>query len=260
MLIRCLALLASLLLTFVTVSASAFAAADDPLGFTMDAKGPDRVQLRLDRDTGRHDRNFSTGYFFRDLSGLSPAALLAPAPAALNFALIAPAGRIDCAGSGKRGHAEGRCNFRHNLGFAATLGRHGYAPPGFDDGLALTALRFDPEVLDALDAARFQRGKTGDLAALAIFNIHGREVRAFTAAGYRPASVDALVQMKVLGVTPEFVARFVRAGYPNLTADQLVRLKIFDVSPELVRSAAARNGPVLSSDELMERRLLGRGR
>lgn len=257
MLIRCLGLVAPLLLALATLTAPAFAAADEPLAFRLDAQGADRVQLQLDRDFSHdHDRTFSSGYLVRDLTGLSPAALLSPSPAPLRFALIAPAGMIDCAGNGERGHAAGRCGFRPNLAFAITLRRHGYAPPSSDEGLTLAALRFDPEVLEALDAAGFRRGRTGDLAALAIFHIDGREVRALTAAGYRPASLDALVRMKVLGVTPDFVAGFVRAGYRNLTADQLVRLKIFNVTPELVR-AAVRNGRQMSTDELVQRQLLG---
>ncbi|WP_419828034.1 hypothetical protein [Sphingomonas sp.] len=248
-------LLLGMLLTVVGVSRPS-SAAELPLRFYLDSREGEQVQLRLTRDEARDRRDFSSNYAPRDL-GLASAALAPPGPSPVSFALGAAAGRIDCSGTARVGHASGSCTFRPSPRFADLLQRHGYASPSLDEGLTLTALRFDPEVLDALDAACFPRGTTGELAALAVFHIDGREVRSLTAAGGRPEGLDKLVRMHVLGVTPGFIAGFTNAGYRNLPAEQLIQYKLFNITPEFVRTAESRAGRRLSTNEIVQQRIQG---
>ena len=254
---RVIALLAASACAALAVSSTCFAAEWSALPFQVaKTKDAGRVQFSIEhRQGGQRSNNWSHTLPLAELQGLSAAQLQARDATALRFALVRPAGRLDCTGSARSSSGRGQCAFAANEAFAAMMARRGIGRPDRDQGVKLVMSDFRPEVLDALAAAGYPRPTLDEAVALGIFRIDPSYVRGLAGAGYRLGSIGDLVAFKIHKVTPDYIAGFARIGHRNLPADKLVAMRIFNVTPEDVR--ALDTDGVASTSQRMRLRLAG---
>ena len=254
---RVIALIAASACAALAVSSTCFAAEGAPLPFQL-AKTRDagRVQFSiLYPQPSQRSSNWSHTLPLSDLRGLGDAQLSARKATDLRFALVRPAGRLDCTGSARSSRGQGQCAFAVDEAFAAMMARRGIGRPDRDQGLRLAMSDFRPDVLDALAAAGYPRPTLDEAVALGIFRIDPAYIRGLAGAGYRLGSIGELVAFRIHKVTPDFIAGFARIGHRNLPADKLVAMRIFNVTPDDVRALDA--GRVASTGQRMRLRLAG---
>ena len=254
---RVITLLAASACAALAVSSTCSAAEWSALPFQV-AKTRDagRVQFSIQyRQGSQRSNNWSHTLPLAALPGLSDAQLSARDATALRFALVRPAGRLDCTGSARSSEGKGQCAFVADEAFAAMMARRGIGRPDRDQGIRLAMSDFRPEVLDALAAAGYPRPTLDEAVALGIFRIDPAYVRGLAGAGIRLGSISDLVAFKIHKVTPDYIAGFARIGHRNLPADKLVAMRIFNVTPEDVR--ALDTGSVASASQRMRLRLAG---
>jgi len=256
---RPLALACSSLLAVAALSMTARAQPSDAIHFSLDAEssGPGKIQgtFRKDRDD-RHHNNWSTGFLPSELTGLEVSSFRAAGTRPIHFAIIREAGRLDCAGNGGAGRAEGNCRFTENATFTQMLVSRGIGRPDNEEAFALVAVNAHHELIDALTAARYPTPKVDDVVALSALDADGDYINAMARAGYRPATIHSLIEFKALDITPEWIAGFSRVGYANLPGDGLVQLRALHVTPEYIaafQQLGYRNLPV---NELVELKAL----
>lgn len=257
---RCLAFFGALLFSAVSVSSACFAAFSDQVRFTLDEEGGGRNQLHAqfrDDQRGRDRNDWSTSLSPADLQGLDLAAFRSGATGPLRFALAREAGRLDCAGTGGRGHGWGDCRFTADPAFTQMLAARGIGTPDPEEAFALMAVNARREVVDAIAAAGFPMPSIDDLTALAALGVDGGYISGLARAGYRPQSIDTLVEFKALGITPEWIAGFAPLGYANLPADDLVQMRALGITPEFVAGFQRIGYRHLSADRLVELKALG---
>jgi len=256
---RPLALACSSLLAVAALSMTARAQPSDAIHFSLDAEssGPGKIQgtFRKDRDD-RHHNNWSTGFLPSELTGLEVSSFRAAGTRPIHFAIIREAGRLDCAGNGGAGRAEGNCRFTENATFTQMLVSRGIGRPDNEEAFALMAVNARHELIDALAAPRYPTPKVDDVVAMSALDADGDYINAMARAGYRPATIHSLIEFKALDITPEWIAGFSRVGYANLPGDGLVQLRALHVTPEYIaafQQLGYRNLPV---NELVELKAL----
>lgn len=255
---RVISLLAASACAALAVSSTCFAAEWPALPFQVaKTKDAGRVQFSIKhRQGGQRSGQWSHTLPLAELQGLGAAQLQGRGESALRFALVRPAGRLDCTGSARSSSGEGACAFTADAAFAAMLAKRGIGRPDRDQSLRLALSNFRPDVLDALAAAGYPRPTIEQSVALAIFRIDPAYVRGLADAGYRLGAVDDLVAFKIHRVTPDYIASFARLGHRQLPADKLVAMRIFNVTPDDVRALEA-GGGVASASQRMRLRLAG---
>jgi hypothetical protein len=233
---RLLSFFAALILAAVAVSSACVASPNEVLSFRVEPTGTsDRVHVsfRINRTAG-DTTNWSSSFTAAELGGLDLGRLRRPGNGPLTFAVAREAGRLDCAGTGGGGYANGSCRFTASPAFQQALERHGYGRVSDDHAIALMAVNAHADLLNVLAAARYPRPSLDDYIALSALNVTGNYIGRLAQAGYRPGSTDALIQFAALNITPEFIAGFARIGYGNLPADELVQLKALNITPAFV--------------------------
>lgn len=283
---RMLAFALALLMSAITVTGTCVAAKPDPIRFTLaSTAGPGRVQLHL-RSGERGSHSMSSDFAASELSGLDLTSLRAGGRHPVRFALLRDAGRIDCAGEGRSGHADGGCSFAADPRFADRLAAAGIGRPTREQAYGLAMLGTKRDLVDAIASAHFPRTSVDDLMGLTALGVDARYIRDLSARGYRPDRTSDLIQFKALDVTPayldgmrrvsgrrfsaeeigqlkaldvspEYVAGFARAGYPNLSAETLVQFKAVGVTPEFARSLRARGFASLTPGEIVQLQVTG---
>ena len=254
---RLITLIAASACAALAVSSTCFAAEWSALPFQVaKTKDAGRVQFSIEhRQGGQRSQSWSHTMRLADLQGLGAAQLEARAASPVRFALVRPAGRLDCSGSARSSSGKGTCAFAANEAFGAMMAKRGIGRPDRDQGLKLALADFRPDVLDALVAAGYPRPTLDESVALGIFRIDPAYVRGLSSAGYRLGSIADLVAFKIHRVTPDYIASFARIGHRGLPADKLVAMRIFEVTPDDVRALETGAGPTPS--QRMRLRLAG---
>jgi hypothetical protein len=257
---RCLAFLAALMLTAVSVSSACLAAGERPVRFTIDPERGDSAKVHVsfrDEDRDREQNSWSTDMAASELSGFDMVAFRAQGVRPVRFALVREAGRLDCLGSGGANHAWGDCRFTPDAAFARLLAARRIGQPTREQAFGLMAVNARRDVIDAIAAAGYPAPRIDDLMALAALGVDGRYIGGLARAGYRPRTIDTLVQFKALGITPEWIGGFVRVGYGNLPTDDLVQMKALGITPDYVAGFQRIGYRSLSPDTLVELKALG---
>ena len=237
---RMLAFVAALLLTAITVSSACVASSSsnslEPLRFTIEPTRHDgRLQVSFRRyDDGHYNNNWSNSFRPEELTGLDLAALRAPGNAAIRFAIIREAGRVDCAGNGANSMAIGTCSVTADENFARFLEANGVGRPDAKDTFGLIAVGAKRDIVTAVKVANYPTPNVDKLIELAAVDVTPAYIRSLAGQGYRPRSLQELVEFAALKITPEFIGSFVRAGYTDLDADDLVQLKALNITPEFI--------------------------
>jgi hypothetical protein len=237
-----LSFFAAIVLAAVAVSSTCVAgplnlgAATSSIRFRLEpARTGDRLQASFWTERGRnHDTNWSTTFEPAEFAGLDVGRLRGRGNGPVGFVLVREAGRVDCAGTGGNGYADGTCRFTPNPAFSNLLASHGIARPTDDEAFALVAVNARAELVEGLAAARYPAPSMSDLIAMAALNVSGRYISDLARAGYRPDSTHGLIEFKAMNISPEFIAGFARIGYANMRADELVQLKALNISPDFV--------------------------
>jgi hypothetical protein len=254
--------LASILLTFVSISTAGFAADLGELRFELNAtrNASDRVRLTLreeqDRKNWRNGMTNST-IAIRDLVGLAPSQLFAGGNTPLRFALVRDAGRADCVGVGGKGQGAGRCRFSPDPRFMALLRSHGIAQPNQSQAFGMLLLSVRRELVEALGAARYPAPTVGELTGLAALQVTPEYIRDLARRGYRPDRVGDLTSFKALGIDPDYIDGMSRAGFGRLPADTIVQLKALGVSPDYVAALRRAGYAPLRAGEVVQMKAMG---
>ena len=233
---RLLSFFAALMLAALAVSSACVAGPNEILTFRVEPAGAtDRVHVNFRMNSDRNQTtNWSSSFAAAELSGLDYSRLRGGGTVPVGFAVIREAGRLDCAGNGSGGFANGSCRFTASPAFSAAIARNGYGRLTNDHAVALMAVNAHAALLDAMAAAHYPRPSMDDYVALSALNVTGSYISQLAQAGYRPDSADGLIQFAALNITPEFIGGFARMGYGNLPADELVQLKALDISPQFI--------------------------
>lgn len=233
---RMLALVAALLITALTFSASCHANVSGALQFTIEPSGiAGAVKVRFERQRAGHSENNWDSFFqVSHLTGLDMAALNGSGTRPIRFALAREPGRIDCAGTGGNRMARGSCAMTADPRFDDYLAARGIARPTEDQTFGLIALNVHRSLIQALAQARYPTPTIDKLIELTAVDATPSYISALANHGYRPQSLDGLVQFAAMKITPDFIGSFVRAGYGNLKPDELVQLKALDITPAFI--------------------------
>ena len=258
---RCLAFLAALFLTTLSVASACTAASSEWIGFTLESAREDGGRLRAsfrddDHSRGRGNDRWSSDFPVSEFVGLDVTGFRAPGSHPLRFAIVREAGRLDCAGEGGNAYARGNCGFTPNAGFLALLDSRGIGRPSRNEQFALMAVNTRRALIDALAAARYPTPRIDDLIAATAVGVTADYIQQLAAHGYRPKSIDGLVQFRALDITPEYVGAFARIGYRNMAPDDLIQLKALGVTPDYITSFERIGYRDLSIDQLVQLKAL----
>jgi hypothetical protein len=257
---RCLAFLAALFMTIISVSSACTAQSTGPLRFSLEpGHGGDFVHASFrNSEDGRHNENsWSTDFAAADLVGLDPAGFRAAGTRPLHFALIRQAGRLDCSGQGGGLRGNGDCRFTADPAFAEMLRARGIGQPTGKQAFALMAVNAKRELVEALASANYPRPTIDDLIPLAALEVDSNYIRQLAQVGYRPKDLDTLVQFKALKVTPQWIGEVTRMGYANVPAGDLVQLRALDITPDFIAGFERIGYRHLPIDELVQLKALG---
>jgi hypothetical protein len=289
---RPLAFICAISLAFLTAFSTCVAQPAEWVHFTLEPErsNPARIHASFRKQSaGRRDNDWSTGFAPSELVGLDMPSFRGSGARPLKFAIVREAGRLDCAGNGGGGRADGNCRFTTDPAFAQLLISREIGRPTNDEAFGLMAVNARREIIEAMAEAHYPTLTIDNLMALSALRVDGRYISGVAHAGYRPQSVqkliefkalgvtpewiagfarvgyanvpgDGLVQLRALGVTPEYIAGFQRIGYHDLTVNSLVQLKALDITPEFVRSVVQPGTPMPPIGQLVEMKLFGRRR
>lgn len=256
---RTIALMAASACAALAVTSACFAKPNDPVGpetaiaFTLEPR-PAAKAFQLQLRQGERDH---LGQLFElgELAGLDSARLTTGGP--VRFVVRRQPGTLDCAGTAKRGAAEGSCRFAADPAFADFLAQRGIARPTFQESYHLALTGADRELVEAVDSARYPRPTLDTLTAMAAVGVTPTFIRDLAGHGYRPADLDELVQFAAVGVTPDYIAAMARAGFARLPADDLVAMRALDVSPAYVAELRGAGLGTVPAERLIELKALG---
>nr|NUR37028.1 hypothetical protein [Sphingomonas sp.] len=289
---RPLVFICALIFAFITVSSACVAQPAEWVHFTLDSERGDPATFRAsfrDESRGRGENDWSTRFRAFDLIGLDGPSFRGSRSRPIRFAIIREAGRLDCAGNGGSGRADGNCRFGADPTFTQLLISRGIGRPNREQAFGLMAVNARREVVDAVAATHYPTPTIDNLIALSALGVDGRYITEMSRSGYRPESIQKLIEFKALGVTPDWIAGFVRVGYANLPGDglvqlralgvtpkyiegfqrmgyrdlpvsSLVQLKALDITPEFVRSVLHAGAPMPPVNQLVELKMFGRRR
>jgi hypothetical protein len=259
-------LLTALTATACTASSAAPNRSDDrPLGAIRwsidghDSREDGKVQVSFRTGEGsRNNSNWSSGYDFAELQGLSSAQLNGSSQP-VRFALIREAGRLDCTGTTGNRQGIGTCTFAADAGFAGRLAAAGIGRPTDRQAFNLTLADVRYELVDELGRYGYDKPDVGDLVAMGIHGATAGYVRDIAAAGYRLGKADGLVKFRIFGIDARFIRDMAAIGpqFSKLGAEDLVKFKIHGVRPELVRAYTQLGYPTLDSDDLVAMQIHG---
>ena len=212
----------------IAAASSSVSAAPSRIDFTLRATGsaPVHVQFGM-RDPGGGRNQWSQSIPTAELRGLD-VLKLSSGRSPVSFALVRPAGRLDCAGAGPQGRAAGECRFTADPRFASALERRGLGRPTDQEAYQLALSNVGLDLVEALDRAGTK------------------------------ADIKGLIACGIFRVTPELVRSYSALGYNGLTTEQLVEFQIFKVTPDYIR-AVGHGKERASPKALVERRILGPG-
>jgi hypothetical protein len=212
----------------MAAASSSVSASPSRIDFTLRTTGsaPVHVQFGM-RDPNGGRNQWSQSIPAAELRGFV-SSRLSSGRAPVSFALVRPAGRLDCAGAGQRGRAAGECRFTTDPGFASALEHRGLGRPTDQQAYQLALSNVGLDLVEALDRAGTK------------------------------ADIKGLVACGIFRVTPELVRSYSALGYSGLTTAQLVEFQIFKVTPDYIR-AVGRGSERASPKALVERRILGPG-
>jgi len=235
---------------------SAPAQTSDAFRFELRPEGSGTVSLRIRRSAEPHDHDsWSQTVPLAALAGFDRAAM--QRGAAVSFRLTRPAGRIDCAGQGHDGHAEGDCRLILDPGYVARLSAHGLARPTEREGFQLVMSGVSADVLDALQAEHWAQPTVGQLVEAGIFHIDAAMVHGLARAGYKGGTMKTLVDFAIFRVTPDYVRTMRAAGLGDQPGATLVKLRMFNVTPDDLRTLAGQGHAAPSAGQLMKLRMAG---
>lgn len=228
--------------------------AQDRLTFEMHPGDRSDVELRVERNAGRENRNnWSQSLPLSDLDGLTRDAFERGGP--VQFRLIRPAGTLACAGTGHDHRADGNCALTPDPTFADRLASRGIARPDRDQSFALTMSGVSLDVLDSLRAEGWATPSLDEVVQLGIFHITADLVRGFARAGYKGGAIETLVAFKIHGVTSEAIRDYAALGYEGLGQENLLAFRIHRVTPDYVRSMRALGLRGLTPETLIQLRI-----
>lgn len=255
---RLFAMLAAIVVSLFAVSSACTAGISQGIQFRLDAaRQPESVQVHFTGGGAHRTSQWSTDFRFAELQGLDVASLRNSGSQPVRFALVREAGRLDCAGTGRRSAASGSCNFTINQGFANYLVSRGVKRPSDDEGFSMMSLNVSRDLVEALHAARYPAPTVDGLLSLTALGVDGNYIRGLAGVGYRPNDLDTLVQFKALNVTPAYIQGFVQHGYANLPTDDIVQLKALDIGADYIASFKSAGYPNLTPDQLVQLKALG---
>jgi hypothetical protein len=233
---------------------SASAQTADSFRFEARPQGSGAISLRIARNAGPRDHDsWSQTVPIAELQGFDRAAI--QRGAAISFRLTRPAGRIDCAGQGHDGHAEGGCRLMLDPGYVARLTAHGLARPTEREGFQLVMSGVSADVLDALQAEHWAQPTVDQLVQAGIFHVDAATIHGLARAGYKGGPMKTLVDFAIFHVTPDYIRTMRAAGLGDQPGAALVQLRMFNVTPDDVRALAGGGRP--TAGQLMKLRLAG---
>jgi len=259
-------LLTAVAATACTASSAAPSRSDDrPLGtirWSIDDverdRSDDEFQLSFRTSDAHHNSNWSNGYAYSELRGLSPAQLAGPSQP-VRFALVREAGRLDCSGTAGNRQGTGTCAFSGDAGFAGRLAAGGIGRPTDRQAFNLTLANVRHELIDELGRNGYDKPDVDGLVTMGIHGATAAYVRDIAGAGYRLGKSEGLVKFRIFGVDARFLRDMAAIGpqFAKLSAEDLVQLKIFGVKPELVRAYKQLGYTTLDSKDLVKMRIHG---
>lgn len=231
---RLIALFAAVLISTIALGSACVAMPTDNIRFTLQpsSRNADQVRLTLRGGSERPNNNMSSSFRISELTGLTPG-WRSGGP--VRFALVREAGRVDCAGTGRGGRAEGECRFIRNPAFSDLIVRSGMARPTQEQAFGLTMVGARRDLLNGLHAARYPMPSVDDYIAMTAVGVTPTYIRELQRAGYRPDQSKRLIEFAALKVTPEYLGALARAGYANLPQNQVVQLAALRIDPEFIR-------------------------
>src|SRR5688572_2721262 len=172
-----LLLAAAIAATACTASTAAHREGDDrPLGTIRWSiedlwnRSDGKVQLTFRTgDEGRDNGNWSNGYDYGELQGLTQAQLAGPNQP-VRFAIAREAGRLDCSGTVGNRQGIGTCAFAANPVFTSRLVAGGIGRPTERQAYSLTLANVRSELIEELGRHGYEKPDVGDLVAM---GIHG---------------------------------------------------------------------------------------
>jgi len=254
---RTIAFLAAVLLSTIAVTSACVANSPDNIRFTLQpsTRSANEVQLTLRSGNDRRNNVMTNRFALSDLSGLS-ANWRSASP--VRFALVRPAGRVDCSGSRSgRDRSEGSCRFSENAAFSNLLAQSGIGRPNREQAYGLTLVEADHRLVDALRGARYPMPSVDDYIAMTAVGVTPTYIRDLEHAGYRPDRTKRLIEFAALKVTPAYLGALSRAGYANLPQDEVVQLAALEIDPESIRGFERIGYRHLPVNKLVELKALG---
>lgn len=240
----------------LAVTAACAAAAPTEFSFRLEQRQGDRVKAdfrRLDRPNSQ----WNSTYAASDLPGLDRLRLAAPGNGPLRFAVVRDAGRLDCAGTGGRGAASGRCRYTADKGFADFLRRSGIPALSGEDAYVMTAVGVRRDLVTAIRQAKYPAPDVQELISLAALGVERGYVDRLSAAGYRPASISTLIEFKALGITPDYIGDLNRLGFGRMPASQIVQFKVLGIDRAYIEGLMRAGYGGLAPGTLVEFKALG---
>jgi len=259
-------LLTAIAATACTASTAAPGRSDDrPLGAIRwsidgrDSRRDGKVQVSFRTGEGsRNNSNWSSGYEFGELAGLSSAQLNGSSQP-VRFALIREAGRLDCTGTAGNRQGIGTCGFAADAQFTGRLASAGIGRPTDRQAFNLTLANVRYELVEELGRHGYDKPDVNDLVAMGIHGATAGYVRDIAGAGYRLGKADGLVRFRIFGIDARFIRDMAAIGpqFARLSAEDLVKFKIHGVKPELVRAYTQLGYTTLDSGDLVTMQIHG---
>lgn len=259
-------LIASALAASACAAASAHRESDSrPLGtirWTIDdlaSRSDGKVQLSFKTgEDGRNNSNWSSGYTYQELPGLS-STQLAGANQPVRFAVTREAGRLDCSGTAGNRQGIGTCAFAANSAFTSRLISGGIGQPTERQSFYLTLADVRSDLIEELGRHGYEKPDVSDLVAMGIHGANASFVREIAGAGYRLGKVDGLVKFRIFKVDAAYIREIAAIGpqFRSLSAEDLVKFRIFKVQPELVRAWTQLGYPALDAQDLVKMQIHG---
>ncbi|WP_162888034.1 hypothetical protein [Sphingomonas mesophila] len=249
-------LLAALAVSTLTIAAGVDAAAPTELEFRIQERAGNEIRGDF-RRVGPSDTQWNSDFHPAEFAGLDRAGLSAATATPIRFALVRDAGRLDCAGTGSRGTANGRCRYSPNQNFAAFLRANGVGKVSDEQQFTMTAVGVRRELLTTLHRAQYSAPAAGELINLTALGVDEDYISGLSASGNRPPKIDTLIQYKALGISPSYIARLRAAGMPDITPSMLIQFRALGIDAEYVSAVARAGYPNLPASTLVEFRALG---
>jgi hypothetical protein len=235
--------------------------ADVPIEWKIDrVKSPDKVHLSLEWRTRGSRSMWTTDHRVADLAGLNTGQLSQGGP--VRFAMVRPAGRLDCSGTGGNGGGRGTCGFTPDAGFARYVAAQGLGTPSWTQSLSLTMHDVGQPLIASMSSIRSLRPTIDDLTSMAIHGVKPDMVQAVARSRLPLRSADEITALRIHGADAAWIEGLATFAprLRHLTGDDLVSLRIHGAKPEWIGEMAAAMGPrfaTVSGSDLTSMRIHG---